>query len=255
MTVFGAYARYYDLLNSDKDYAGEARYLEDLICRHRHGATSILDLGCGTGIHARHLVEIGLQVTGVEFSAEMLDRAARRREGLSDELSEKLRFIEGDIRTVRLDERFDVVTALFHVISYQTANSDLAAAFATASHHLREGGIFIFDFWYGPAVLSEGPSVRERRIEDGETRVVRHAEPHLDVCSNLVRVDYRIRVTDKGGQTTDEIRESHEMRYLFEPEIEALCSGAGLELLETLEWGTRRVPDSGTWGVYCVARA
>jgi predicted TPR repeat methyltransferase len=50
--VFGNYARFYDNLYSDKDYAAECRYLEKLFRRHSgRGVRSILDLGCGTGNH------------------------------------------------------------------------------------------------------------------------------------------------------------------------------------------------------------
>ena len=51
MSILGTYSRYYNLLYKDKDYAGEAAYIYDLIGRYRPGATNILNLGCGTGRH------------------------------------------------------------------------------------------------------------------------------------------------------------------------------------------------------------
>jgi len=47
---FALYARYYDLLYADKDYAGEAAYVAGLIRQRLPGATRILELGSGTGI-------------------------------------------------------------------------------------------------------------------------------------------------------------------------------------------------------------
>ena len=55
--VFDAYAAYYDLLYKDKDYAGETEYVHRLIQRFNPGAKSILELGSGTGKHARLLAE------------------------------------------------------------------------------------------------------------------------------------------------------------------------------------------------------
>src|SRR5450432_1981030 len=72
MSVFGAYSRYYDLLYRDKDYAAEASYVRSLIGQHCPAATSILDLGCGTGRHALLLAEHGYRVTGVDGSPDML---------------------------------------------------------------------------------------------------------------------------------------------------------------------------------------
>jgi predicted TPR repeat methyltransferase len=51
MTIFKAYARYYDVLYATKDYAEEAAYVLRIIQRHRPEARTVLDLGCGTGAH------------------------------------------------------------------------------------------------------------------------------------------------------------------------------------------------------------
>ena len=72
MSVFDGYARYYDLLYRDKDYAAEARHVHDIIQRHSPGAHSILELGCGTGAHAIHLATMGYAIHGVDRSHEML---------------------------------------------------------------------------------------------------------------------------------------------------------------------------------------
>ena len=44
MSVFDGYARYYNLLYRDKDYAAEARHVHDIIQKHASGARSILEL-------------------------------------------------------------------------------------------------------------------------------------------------------------------------------------------------------------------
>ena len=64
-------------------------------------------------------------------------------------------FERGDIRFIRLADKFDAATALFHVISYQTTNEDLLAAFHTARAHLGEKGLFIFE-------TEEAPKARGR---------------------------------------------------------------------------------------------
>ena len=45
MSVFGPYARYYDLLYRDKDYAAEARFVADLVRAHAPRANRLLELG------------------------------------------------------------------------------------------------------------------------------------------------------------------------------------------------------------------
>ena len=52
MTVFADYAPWYDLLYQDKDYAAETAFVEARLRDHGAAPGKLLDLGCGTGLHA-----------------------------------------------------------------------------------------------------------------------------------------------------------------------------------------------------------
>ncbi|WP_341999472.1 class I SAM-dependent methyltransferase [Chlorogloeopsis sp. ULAP02] len=254
MSVFGNYARYYDLLYRDKDYVGEALFIRRLIQNHASEAQDILELGCGTGNHAVLLAKEGYKVHGVDLSEEMLKKANSRLSQLPPELTSRLKFSHGDICQIRLNQTFDVVLSLFHVISYQTTNEDLLAAFATVKEHLKPGGIFIFDVWYGPAVLSDRPTIRVKRLEDEEISVTRIAEPAMYPNDNLVDVNYQVFIKDKDNGSVEELQETHRMRYLFKPELELLFNQFSLELIECREWMSNSEPGFNTWGVYFIAR-
>jgi SAM-dependent methyltransferase len=251
MSVFGYYARYYDLLYKDKDYGGESDYVKNLLLRFGNNTATILELGCGTGKHAMLLAEKGYSVTGIDKSIEMLD-AANARTKSSAELA--IKFTAGDVRSVRLKEQFDAVISLFHVMSYQATNDDLASAFLTAKEHLNPGGIFVFDFWYGPAVLTDRPSVRVKRLEDDVISVTRIAEPELHLNKNSVDVNYQVMVEDKKTGLVNIVKETHTMRYLFLPEIDIFLSQCGMQMIHAEEWMTGRAPDASTWGICCVAK-
>jgi SAM-dependent methyltransferase len=254
MNIFKNYASYYNLLYRDKDYIGEAQFIHQLIQNHTPNAQSILELGCGTGNHATLLAKEGYSVHGIDFSDEMLQQARDRLSTIPYELLSHLTFSSGDIRQVRLDQKFDVILSLFHVISYQTTNEDLQAAFTTAKEHLKPGGIFIFDCWYGPAVLSETPSIRVKRLENDEVQITRIAEPLMYPNDNLVDVNYQVFIKDKINGTVDELQEIHRMRYLFKPEINLLLNNLGFIIVDCNEWITGYIPSFKTWGVYCVAK-
>ena len=53
--LFQGYSQYYDLLYRDKDYEREAAYIDALLRRHGVLGKNILELGSGTGRHARRL--------------------------------------------------------------------------------------------------------------------------------------------------------------------------------------------------------
>ena len=152
MSQYGdLYSKYYDLLYSDKDYVIEAKYVEDLIKKNTNNAMSILELGCGTGKHADIFCDSGFIVHGVDDSKQMLNIAELKRVGKENNLF----FTHSKIQNLNLDKKFDVVTSLFHVMSYQITNESLVESFRVAKNHLKKRGIFIFDFWYGPAVLTD----------------------------------------------------------------------------------------------------
>jgi SAM-dependent methyltransferase len=246
--VFSDYAPYYDLLYRDKDYKAEAEYVANLI-REFHPATrNILELGSGTGIHANLLSEMGFSVQGIERSQEMYTRSLALVDKQNSQYG-RLTFTHGDIREIRLSKSFDAVIALFHVISYQTTNKDVLDTFATASHHLKPGGIFIFDIWYGPAVLTQRPEVRIKRMSDEKIEVTRLAEPVLYPNENRVDVNYHIFVRDRSTGAVKELKETHEMRYFFKQEIDIIANQSRFAILHAEEWVTRNPMSQNTWGV------
>ncbi len=254
MSVFANYARYYNLLYQDKDYASEAKFVHQLLQSHVPGTKTILELGCGTGTHAALLAEAGYEVYGVDLSSDMLEQAKARSRSLPPALASKLNFTQGDIRTVRVEREFDAVISLFHVFSYQTTNQDLQAAFETAKAHLKPGGILIFDCWYGPTVLSDRPTVRVKRLEDEKILVTRIAEPVLYPNDNLVEVKYQIFIKNKANNAVEEVQETHKMRYLFKPEVDSWFSQIKLELITYGEWMTGKTAGFDTWGTYFIGR-
>lgn len=249
--VFDLYAKYYDLLYKDKDYFGESEYVNRLIEKFRPSSKRILDLGCGTGRHDIIFAENGYDVTGVEMAEAMIEKANYNLSKKKSHLN--VEFVKSDIRNMRLSGKYDVIISLFHVISYQTTNRDLRMAFTTVKEHLKEDGIFIFDFWYGPAVLSEKPECRIKKLEDDEIIVQRFAEPVLKINENVVDVNYSVNVVDKTDGVKKEIFETHSMRYLFIPEIKILLNQLNMGVIHFEEWMTGSKLTEKSWSAVIIA--
>jgi SAM-dependent methyltransferase len=247
--VFDAYSSYYDLLYQDKDYAAEAAYVLSAIRAHKPDAEQVLELGCGTGAHAIALAKQGIFVTGIDQSQSMLARARRRLDGESPAIRSRVQIAQGDLRSIRTGKRYDAVISLFHVISYQTSDRDLAMAFETAAQHLLPGGVFAFDFWFGPAVLAQQPEVRVRRLSDAGSSVTRIAEPELRSREHIVDVNYSLFIEEKASGVISRLHETHSMRYLFLPELRVLA-GNWFEPLETRAWLSGDRPDATTWSAF-----
>ncbi len=243
--VFNAYAAYYNLLYKDKDYNGEALYIHQLIQARNASAKSVLDLGCGTGKHAAEFVKLGYEVTGVDLSEDMVSQAKAAK-------IPNTAFYQGDLRSFERDEKFDVVVSLFHVLSYQTTNEALEAAFQTAKKHLKPDGVFIFDFWYGPSVLMDQPTVRIKRMSDAHCEVLRLTEPVMHYNENMVDVHFDVQVKHKSTGKVEYITEKHEMRYFFQPELAFMLSQLGFKNINLLGWLKNEAPTKNDWNAILV---
>jgi hypothetical protein len=130
----------------------------------------------------------------------------------------------------------------------------MVAGFGNAVNYLRPNGLFIFDSWYGPAVLSDLPEVGVRRFENDRIEVSRLAEPTLHPKRNVVDVNYEIIVQEKDGANVVVIKETHIVRYFFETEIEELLETLGVGILATEEWVSGKTPGLDTFSVCFVGK-
>lgn len=102
----------------------------------------VLDLACGQGRHAHLLAEAGFNVTGLDYSREMLRAAKARGTGPT------LRYTRGDMRKLPLlwRKRFDAVVNLFTSFGFFEDAADDARVLQQVARVLRPGGVFI---WQG----------------------------------------------------------------------------------------------------------
>lgn len=243
--LFGRYSHYYDLLYAEKDDAAEAAYVIGLLGRCGLPSGDLLEFGCGTGRHACQFAAAGYRVTGVERSPGMLARA-RSCPGFT--------LVGRDIRDLRLGRHFHAVVALFHVLSYQIENADVVATLASAAAHLEPGGLFLFDVWYSPAVLTLRPQVRVQRVADKRLALTRLAEPKVFANENRVDVRYTLYAQDRKTGAVEVVEETHPMRHFSLPELDLFAAAAGFERVLCEAFLTGEPPGETTWGLCLVLR-
>ena len=241
--VFNFYSRFYDMLNSNKDYVAEVDYIVSLLEKFCLKGKNLLEFGSGTGKHGNLLAKKGYSVIGVEKSSEMISQAIQ---------SERFQTKIGDISSINLDRNFDAVLSLFHVMSYQSSNKTLLATFLNAYNHMTSGGLFIFDVWYSPAVYKQRPVVRVKYFNDEAFNLTRIAEPVIYNDKNIVDVNYRIIAENLENGELHTVSETHRMRHFSLPELDLLAEFTGFERIKTEEFLTGNPPSDNTWGVCSV---
>jgi SAM-dependent methyltransferase len=126
-------AAWFHLLTAPQEYAEEAGIYLRTIRQFAPQAKTMLELGSGGGNNASHLKQ-HFSLTLVELSPDMI----RLSQGLNPELEH----IQGDMRSVRLERRFEVVF-IHDAIMYMTSLEDLRKAIRTAAWHLQPGGLVL----------------------------------------------------------------------------------------------------------------
>jgi SAM-dependent methyltransferase len=245
---FDSYSAYYDLLYKTKDYKAEAAFINDLIREYLPSAESILDLGCGTGIHDWLFAKLGYSVVGVDQSNTMLDRA-RGRLAENPTVGTPPYFQQGNLKEFSSQSRVDVVVSLFDVVSYLTSYDDLRCALGNIRESLNPTGLLIFDCWYGPAVYTQRPQVRLKKLEDDRIRLTRIASSDFLHEHNRINVLYDVFVEDKHDGSITTFSELHPMRCYFSEELSSILNEFGFAAIFQMEWFTRNPPSLDTWSV------
>jgi len=254
MTQFEKGAAYYDLLYSTKNYLGETEYVSDLINKYQTPGKNILEMGCGTGTHAIFLAKKGFNLTGIDLSSEMIELAKAKLENHPKE-RDRIEFHQSEGSAFKIDKTFDTAISLFHVMGYFVENESLLCAFKNIHSHLANKGLFIFDTWYGPGVLTDLPKPTLRRFENENLKITRFSAPSLDVNSNTVDVRYDIFLEEKQKKSLlGSISEKHLVRFFFIKEMEHYLGQSGFELLSSQEWMTGKAPTKDTFGICFIAR-
>jgi SAM-dependent methyltransferase len=158
----GPFARLYDLRWAE--FAKEtAPVLREFHLRTAapHLPLRLLDLCCGTGQLARHVLDAGFAVTGVDLSAEMLERA--RANAGPHLASGAATFVQADATDFELPERFGLVVSTYDALNHLPDLAALRSCLASAAEVTLPGGRFLFDLntrsglyrWNGTVVYEE----------------------------------------------------------------------------------------------------
>lgn len=137
---YGAFAQRYDSMMHDVDYPAWIRYLDGLL--KEHGAASVLDCACGTGLITIGLAKLGYRMTGSDLSEEMLMQA--RTNALSKGLRQ-LPFVCQNMTALSVHRAMDAVNCSCDGVNYLTSLTEVSEFFASAYRCLKPNGLLLFD--------------------------------------------------------------------------------------------------------------
>lgn len=131
--LYSELASWWPMLSSPADYEEEAGIFTRAVLETLPGARTMLEMGSGGGNNASFLKR--------RFSMTLSDRAPGML-AVSRQLNPELPHHQGDMRSLRLGQQFDVVF-IHDAIMYLTSEDDLRAAMTSAFAHTRPGGMVL----------------------------------------------------------------------------------------------------------------
>jgi SAM-dependent methyltransferase len=183
----------------------------------------VLELGIGTGRIALPLAARGVDVVGIDVSAEMVARLRAKPGG------DAIRVAIGDFSATRVDGRYALVYLVYSTIMNLRTQDAQVACFRNAAGHLESGGAFVIEVGV--------PDLR--RLPPGERFVVFDGGPshwgvdEYDVANQgLVSHHFQRR-----GERYE--KSSGPFRYVWPSELDLMAELAGLRLRHRWDGWTR----------------
>lgn len=164
----------------DEESFGRAAAEVDAACRLAGvGDGAALDLGCGPGRHSAPLARAGFEVTGVDLSAFLLDRARAYadREGVHVE------WVREDMRRFRRPGAFRLALSMFTSFGYFEDPADDLLVLENVFQSLAPGGVLVLDTLGKEWVCRNLQPVHLRELDDGGLLIER---PML--ADNMTRI-------------------------------------------------------------------
>lgn len=210
-------ASVYDAIYEDKkDYRRESEQLHDLIEQTRRSpGKTLLDVACGTGLHAQYLTQ-WYDVQGLDLSEAHLAIARRRLPAMTFHLA--------DMADFDLGQRYDAVTCLFSAVGHLTTAVDLRRAVAAMARHLTPGGLLVIEPWLHPGDFEAG-RVSTDFVEQPGLTVARVTQSALDGHLSKLTMHHFV---DREGDVEHYV-EHHDLAMYTPAEYLTAVRAAGLE--------------------------
>jgi SAM-dependent methyltransferase len=225
-------AKYYDSAYAAKQDLVDLPFYLDLA--EKTGGP-ILEVACGTGRVLLPIARKGIEIHGVDNSRPMLNILEKHLAREPQEVRQKVKIHEGDLRDFRLDSLYPLVIIPFRPMQHMHTVADQVSALTTAAAHLNEGGILAFDVFYPKfdviaSKMGEEVLEFEWSPDPGSAELVRRyfRKESVDKINQIFYFTFIYR-TFRGGELVLEEKEAFQLSYFTYLHLRALFLLTGLE--------------------------
>ena len=158
---------YYHSLYKNRDEEEAKKFIHNLAGKlNLKPNTEVLDLACGKGRHSITLNELGMNVTGVDLSANSIEIAKKAE-------NKNLKFAVQDMRFPFENEKFEFVFNLFTSFGYFDSVEDNLKVIESVKQMLQPNGVFVIDFMNSEKVINTLVEKEVKREDDIDFHIER----------------------------------------------------------------------------------
>lgn len=221
------YPEYFDIPSHAYHASEKNKAIEKILKKYQ--SKNVLDLTCGTGSQVFYLINLGYNVTGSDFSPELVNIA--RNKALKQGITVKL--IDGDMRQLQLGQ-FDAVITIDNAIGH-LVKDDFNIALENVYKNLKSGGIYVFDILNLDAMTddvieSDSKKMTSESIAADGTIIqnVRHST--IDRNNGILTSDETITFQKNGNKK--QIKNKCSLQIYTMDELKEILSKQGFKILE-----------------------
>ncbi len=196
--------KFYPSMFSEGKFEAAENEVESILDLTRLPGGDVLDLACGPGRHAVTLAMKGFDVTGVDLSPFLLEKAIE----LGNANGANVEWVREDMRRFVRPETFDLVINMMTAFGYFDDKRDDIKVLRNIHKSLREGGALVLETM-GKECLANGfRETTSEELPDGSLKVERHQviddwtriKNQWIVIKDETATTYRFEITVYSGQ-------------------------------------------------------
>jgi 2-polyprenyl-3-methyl-5-hydroxy-6-metoxy-1,4-benzoquinol methylase len=220
---YDALASEYDAMTSfERRFVHEKPFFRVLVEKYK--IRTALDAGCGTGFHSLLLAQLGVKMTAVDISTEMLERVQRH----AKEMELSISTLRSSFQTLRSNTigSYDAVVSLGNSLPHLLSLDDLRSAIVNFAAILKPGGVLFLQNLNYERILSRQERVQSVK-EAGDTTFVRFYDYERPFLSFNI-----LTIRRHGGDSVEQLR-TIRLRPIVSAELLPLLTESGFVDIKT----------------------
>ncbi len=215
---------YHEMYQSIFDYDKEFKFYNRLLKKYR--CKKILEIGCGSGNLAPFFLKAEYNYTGLDLFNEML-RIAR-------EVEPKANFVQGDMRNIKIKDKFDAIIITGRSFAYITTNRDVMDTLKSVNKHLKKNGVVIFENFDAEAVFGnfKKSSIQIAKFQNRKYKRVSTKSRNMETGWTW---NWHAKYYIKENGKTRTVEDSSILRAFTEDELKLFLKINSFEIKETMK--------------------